>query len=509
VAATNVAGTGAASTASAAVTPRTVPDPPTGVAATAGDSYAIVGWSAPAWNGGSAITGYTVTSSPGGRTCTTGTTLSCQVTGLTNGTAYTFTVRASNVAGSSVASAPSNSVTPWPPTPSSYVPVTPARILDTRTGNGLSGAFVARTVRAFQVAGRGGVPAGASAVTGNLTVTGQNAAGWLTIGPDASSIGSFSTLNFPVGDNRANGVTVSLGPGGTLSVVYDGTPTGATTHVIFDVTGYFLPGTSGATYFTVTPNRVLDSRFGNGLSGAFQAGVPRTFQVTNRTGDATRNIPSSATAVTGNITVTQQASPGWLTVTPNPTSDPQTSTLNFPVGDNRANNVTSPLGPNGTLSIVYAGAPPGATAQVIFDVTGYFVPGASGAQYVPLLPSRILDSRFGNGLSGTFHTDVARTFGVVNRAVGDAGRNVPSNAIAATGNLTVTQQTRAGWLTITPSPDNQPPTSTLNFPVGDNRANGATVALSGGSLSVVYNGAASGDTTNAIFDVTGYFVPAS
>jgi hypothetical protein len=354
------------------------------------------------------------------------------------------------------------------------------------------------------------VPAGATAVTGNLTVTGQSAAGWVTVGPDGASMGGFSTLNFPTGDNRANGVTVALGPGGTLSAVYDGAPTGATTDLIFDVTGSFVPNTSGASYFTVTPGRLLDSRLGNGLSGVFQTAVPRSFQVTDRApGDASRNVPSTAIAVTGNVTVTEQTSPGWLTVTPTAVANPSTSTLNFPTGDNRANNITAPLGAGGTLWVVYNGGPSGATSHVIFDVTGYFVPGASGAQFVPLLNSRILDSRVGNGLSGSFRTAIARSFGVVNRAVGDTSRNIPSNAIAATGNLTVTSQTRAGWLSVTPFPDNAPPTSTLNFPVGDNRANGVTVALGAGSLSVVYNGAAATDTTHVIFDISGYFVPSS
>ncbi|MCX6515445.1 MAG: S8 family serine peptidase [Actinobacteria bacterium] len=100
--------------ATVTVTPRsaaTVPSAPLSVTATAGDTRVAVRWVTPASSGGSAITSYTVTSTPGGFTCTTSTN-ACVVTELTNGESYTFTVAAKNAVGTSVASAPSAAVSP-------------------------------------------------------------------------------------------------------------------------------------------------------------------------------------------------------------------------------------------------------------------------------------------------------------------------------------------------------------------------------------------------------------
>ena len=118
VTATNAIGTGPASSASSPVTPEaTVPGAPTGVSATPANASASVSFTAPASNGGSAITGYTVTATDSttpanGNETGTGTTSPITVTGLTNGDSYTFTVTATNGVGTGSASSASNAVTP-------------------------------------------------------------------------------------------------------------------------------------------------------------------------------------------------------------------------------------------------------------------------------------------------------------------------------------------------------------------------------------------------------------
>ena len=112
VIATNAHGNSLASSASASITPNVVPEAPTiGTPAIASATSITVPFTAPTANGGSAITGYTVTASPGGRTAT-GSSSPLTVTGLTAGTAYTFTVVATNARGNSLSSTASSSIIP-------------------------------------------------------------------------------------------------------------------------------------------------------------------------------------------------------------------------------------------------------------------------------------------------------------------------------------------------------------------------------------------------------------
>ena len=77
------------------------PQAPSSVTATPGDTKATISWSAPTNTGGSPITGYSATASPGGKSCTTTTATSCTISGLTNGTTYSVSVTATNAVGTS------------------------------------------------------------------------------------------------------------------------------------------------------------------------------------------------------------------------------------------------------------------------------------------------------------------------------------------------------------------------------------------------------------------------
>jgi hypothetical protein len=111
-----------------------------------------------------------------------------------------------------------------------FVPLTPGRAYDSRSGAGIHTTLSSRVV---QLAG-GSVPVGASAVSMNLTSDGAAGAGYLTVFPADRGQPVISNLNYPAVDPRANAGMVRLSSGGALNTFVN-----QTTHVIIDVNGYF------------------------------------------------------------------------------------------------------------------------------------------------------------------------------------------------------------------------------------------------------------------------------
>jgi hypothetical protein len=126
------------------------------------------------------------------------------------------------------------------------------------------------------------------------------------------------------------------------------------------------PGALG--FFTLTPCRVIDTRGAAGALGgpALSATAQRTFAVAEVCG-----IPTGATAVSANITITGPTAAGFLTLAPAGQPLPLASTINFAAADTRANNAVLRLSADGSGSFVVLNGGPG-TVQLIVDVNGYF-----------------------------------------------------------------------------------------------------------------------------------------
>jgi hypothetical protein len=192
VAAVNAVGAGAESAASNSVTPTqaSAPGAPTAVGAAAASSRALVSWTAPAADGGSAITGYKVTPYLGATAqapTTVGAVTSATISGLTNGSAYTFKVAAINAIGTGTESAASAAVTPYD---TIFDLATPGTI-DTGDGGSVNlgvkfKSDVAGTIngiRFYKAAGNTGTHIGALWTAGGqslaqVTFTGESASGW-------------------------------------------------------------------------------------------------------------------------------------------------------------------------------------------------------------------------------------------------------------------------------------------------------------------------------------------
>jgi len=272
---------------------------------------------------------------------------------------------------STTASAPTST----PTGQQTYLPLTPARLMDTRPGNttvdGISagtGAIAPCTSRNVTVTGRGGVPAsGVGVVVLNITATGPTTGGFLTVFPAGAARPNASNLNFGPGQTIPNLVLAKVGSGGQVSIYNDQ----GSTHVIADIAGWF-PSVSDLN--AVSPARLMDTRPGastiDGISaatGAIAPGATRTLTVTGRGGVPT----TGAGAVVVNITATGPTAGGYLTVFPTGATKPNASNLNFGPGQTIPNLVIAKVGANGQVSIFNASG----STHIIADVSGWLPAG--------------------------------------------------------------------------------------------------------------------------------------
>lgn len=206
---------------------------------------------------------------------------------------------------------------------------------------------------------------------------------------------------------------------------------------------------------------------------------------------------SGVSAVALNVTVTQPTQSGYLTVFPKGQSVPNASNLNFVGGQTIPNMVIAKVGSDGSVSVFN----PAGAVHVVVDISGWFTEGGS---FTSLSPSRVADTRPGqataDGLfSGAGAIGPGQTYNV--QVLGRGG--VPLGGVSAVAlNVTVTQPTQSGHLTVFPKGQPVPNASNLNF-VGGQTIPNMVIAKVGvdGSISI-YN---PGGFSHAIIDIAGWF----
>ena len=361
-------------------------------------------------------------------------------------------------------------------------PLAPARIVDTRFGNGgtrLAGGAVTH----LQVTGQGGVPADARAVMANVTVTDPAAAGFLTMWNCSAARPEVSTLNFSINETVANAATIPLDSSGQLCAF-----TSVSADLVIDVGGYYSASASGR-YMPVAPVRLMDSRDGVGTPARLGGGSVVELPVVGTAG-----VPTNASAVALNVTGILPTGNAFVTTFPCG-EIPSTSSLNPAAGRVTPNLVMAQVSSAGTVCF-YTNV----DIDLVVDVVGYVAPGASN-KFTPTTPFRFTDTRdvlrveVNAGQSGVrlaaSQTLVVQIAGV---------RGVPSNARAISANLTVADATSKGFVTAFPCGD-VPTASNVNYEVSSPVANAAELPLSAGGAICIY----SSSSAQVIIDVNGWW----
>jgi len=335
------------------------------------------------------------------------------------------------------------------------------------------------------VAGKGGVPAkGATAVALDVSAISPSATGHLIAYPAGTTRPGVVDLNFGAGQSVTNLVVVKLN-GGKVSLY---NADSGTLNLAADVAGYYTTGT-GAMFTASAPRRILDTRNGLGAPKA-KVGAHGTLTLTVA---GKGGVPGQgATAVAVNVQALSPTATGSLTIYPNGTSRPATAALSFSSGRRAASLAIVRL-VNGKISI-YNGS--SGTLDLTADVVGYY--GSGGATFLPVGPTRVLDTR--SGLGGSGQTVLSHA-AAITRVM-----NVPAlasaNVTAVLLQVSVLGPQRSGTLTAFADEARVPGVVTFPFVAGQAVTSLVIVPIVNGNVDF-YND--SSGTTQVVADLLGFY----
>lgn len=199
-----------------------------------------------------------------------------------------------------------------------------------------------------------------------------------------------------------------------------------------------------------------------------------------------------------NITVTEARSYGFVTAHPAGEARPNASNLNYVAGQTVPNLAVVKLGTGGKISLFNASS---SSVALIADVAGYYLDGQAGSPgvFVPLSPTRLLDSRSGISFYGPLSGGSAKELQVTGRG------GVPDVGVSAVVlNITATEARSFGFITAYPAGTSRPNASNLNYVTGQTVPNLAVVKVTPDGRLMVAN--TSSGSVQVIADIAGYYV---
>jgi hypothetical protein len=352
---------------------------------------------------------------------------------------------------------------------SRYIPVTPERFVDTRDGRGGVSGPVSGTAT---VTLPGSVPADASTVVLDVSAVSPRGPGYLRVAP-AGTAPTTTVLNFPAGHSVTGLVQTTSDAQHRIDI----STYGSASDLTVDLVGYYTTTAGvGGHYVPVDATRVVDTRSGTGAP----AGRMTTDLVFSLPG----SVPSDAVGVVLDVTAVDPVGDGYLRLAPTGTTA-TTTAVNFE-GGGSTTGLAVTRSSSGKVTVSIAGS----SSNLVVDLLGYYDgASSSGSGYVPVTPTRFVDTRRGLAASGPGAGPLAVTL----------PSSIPPDATAVLLDVSIVAPSGKGYIRFA-APGTPATTTALNVLAGESRTGLVVTGQRDGQLTL----ATYGMKSHLVIDLVGY-----
>lgn len=355
-----------------------------------------------------------------------------------------------------------------------FVPTTPVRVADTRTGRGIrSGQLAAGSSLRVPIAGVTGIPYDAKVVSINVTAVSPDADGSIVAYTSGAKKPALPTVSYAAGQVVSGHTLVTVGENGTVEL-----STSSDADVVVDVVGYF---TADTTFMTSSGDLVVDT-----TSQVLPVGPVSQEVNLFAADDAPRQGLEAAIL---NVRVSGAGSDGYLTATRPGSQDKPSSQMTFSKGKDSSGLVVAEVSPDGKVLLGTNVA-----AHLEASVVGYI---PRGSRFESMGSTRFLDTR-DVSQGGPTRLEAGQEI-IVDLSV--VGIDFPPRPAAVAVTITAVDPANDGFLTLYPAGGARPNASAVNFAAGKTTTNSLMAPVNDEGKVAIYSHA----NTDVVLDVHGYY----